>query len=84
MLECMGLIQHIKVPTHKHEHVLDLVITCQCDSILLHEPKIGHFFLDHAVVHCSLNSVKPGASLLSSTYRKLKTIDLGALRGELA
>ena len=41
MLESMGLIQHVNVPTHKHGHVLDLVITRQCDSIILHEPKVG-------------------------------------------
>ena len=84
MLEFMGLIQHVNVPTHEHVHVLDPVITRQCDSIILQEPKIGHFFSDCAVVHCSLNSFKPGASVQSITYRKLKTIDLDALRGELA
>lgn len=67
MLESMGLIQHVNVPTHEHGHVLDLVVT------------------RHAVAHCSLNSVKPGASIIQSiTYRKLKTIDLDMLRGELA
>ena len=50
----------------------------------MHEPKIGHFFSDHTVVHCSLNSVKLGASVQSITYRKLKTVDLDTLRGELA
>ena len=84
MLESMGLIQPVNVPTHEHGHVLDLVITRQCDHIILHEPKVGHFFSDHAVVHCSLNSVKPGASIQSITDRKLKTIDLDVLRGELA
>ena len=72
MLESMGFMQHVDVPTHEQSHTLDLVITRQFHSIILHPPTIGQFFSDHAVVHCSLNSVNH-ASVLLKTYRQLKS-----------
>ena len=57
-----------------------LVITRETDSVLLGSPKIGHFISDHAVVNCSLNSVKPSLSKKSVTYRKIKDINITAFK----
>ena len=35
LLDAMGLVQHVKQPTHIHGHTLDLIITRQCDDLLL-------------------------------------------------
>lgn len=37
-LECIGLIQHVDVPTNEHSRTLDLVITRQFESIVLRRP----------------------------------------------
>ena len=83
-LESMGLKQHVNVPTHELGHLLDLVITRQCDSIILRQPTTGHLSSDHAAVFCPLNSVKPRATVKSMTYRKLKSVDLDVFREDLA
>ena len=78
-LESMGLKQHVNVPTHELGHTLDLVITRQCDSIILRQP-----LTDHAAVFCPLNSGKPRATVKSMPYRKLKSVDLDVFREDLA
>ncbi len=76
-------MQHADVPTHDQSHTLDLVITHQFESIILYPPTIRPSFSDHAAVFCSLNSAKPHASARLTTYRKLKSIDLDALKCDI-
>ena len=38
LLDSMGLVQHVKRPTHEKGHILDLIITRQCDNIVATEP----------------------------------------------
>ena len=83
LFESMNLIQHVTGATHEKGHTLDLVITWEIDSVLLDSPLIGHFISDHAVVNCSLNSVKPSLSKKSITYRKIKAIDITAFKENL-
>ena len=45
ILESMGLQQHVTGPTHNLGHTLDLIITCQSDSIVKNNPTISQFFL---------------------------------------
>ena len=77
------MIEHVTSATHEKGHTLDLVITRETDSVLLYSPKIGHLISDHAVVNCSLDSVKPSLSKKSITYRKIKDIDIAALKENL-
>ena len=35
ILESMGLMQHVDVPTHEQSHTLDLVITRQFEYIII-------------------------------------------------
>ena len=72
-LESMGPMQHVDVPTHEQGHTRDLVITLT----------IGPFYSDYAAVFCWLNSAKPHASARLTTYRKLKSIDLDALKCDI-
>ncbi len=76
-------MQHADVPTHDQSHTLDLVITHQFESIILYPPTIRPSFSDHAAVFCSLNSAKPHASARLTTYRKLKSIYLDALKCDI-
>ena len=84
ILESMGLEQHVTGPTHNLGHTLDLIITCQFDSIIKNGPTIGQFFSDHAAVLCDLNSIKPGASVKNVTYRNFKSVNIESFKSDLA
>ena len=75
LLDAMGLVQHVKQPTHIHGHTLDLMITRQSDDFVAEEPLSERFISDHAAVTCSLRTRRPVVELKHAEYRKLKSID---------
>ncbi|PFX25634.1 RNA-directed DNA polymerase from mobile element jockey [Stylophora pistillata] len=80
LLNSMGLVQHVKRPTHIHGHKLDLIITRQGDDIVEGEPLPGSYFSDHATVICKLSVVKPPLRIKHAEYRKLRSIDIAKLK----
>ena len=54
LLDSMGLVQHVKRPTHENGHTLDLIITRQCDNIVATEPSLERYFSENAAVICEL------------------------------
>lgn len=70
----MGLVQHVKQPTHIHGHTLNLIITRQSDDFFAEEPLSERFISDHAAVICSLRTRRPVVELKHAEYRKLKSI----------
>ena len=55
----MGLVQHMKEPTHIHSHTLDVIIVHQSDDFVAEEPFSERFISDHAAVICSLRTRRP-------------------------
>ena len=80
LLNSMGLVQHVKRPTHIHGHTLDLIITRQADDIVDGEPLPERHFSDHATVICKLRVMKPAPRIKHAEYRKLKSIDITKFR----
>ena len=80
LLNFMGLVQHVKRPTHIHGHTLELIITRQADDIVDGEPLPERHFSDHATVICKLRVMKPAPRIKHAEYRKLKSIDITKLR----
>ena len=80
LLNSMGLVQHVKRPTHIHGHTLDLIITRQADGIMDGEPLPERDFSDHATVICKLSGMRPAPRIKHAEYRKLKSIDITKLR----
>ena len=80
LLNSMGLVQHVKRPTHIHGHTLDLIITWQADDIVDGEPLPERHFSNHATVICKLRVMKPAPRIKHAEYRKLKSIDITKLR----
>ncbi|XP_068728063.1 uncharacterized protein [Montipora capricornis] len=78
LLNSMGLVQHVKRPTHIHGHTLDLIITRQADGIVDGEPLPERDFSDHATVICLRHMSAP--RIKHAEYRKLKSIDITKLR----
>jgi hypothetical protein len=75
-LDSYGLQQHVVSPTHKHGHILDLVITRSDDDIV---DKVaiddGIFLSDHFSVDCTLKISKPPLPTKEVTARKIREIN---------
>ena len=80
LLNSMGLVQHVKRPTHIHGHTLDFIITRQADDIVDGEPLPERYFTDHATVICKLSVMRPAPRIKHAEYRNLKSIDITKLR----
>jgi hypothetical protein len=77
------LQQHVVGPTHKHGHMLDLVITrcleLDVQNLLTH----GAVISDHSAVSFVLPHPKPVAGRKKVTFRKLKDIDIPAFQNDI-
>jgi len=75
LLQSFNLTQHVSSPTHKGNHILDLIITRTHEScvtnVFVHDPAIS----DHSVIHCNLNVSKPLNPNKYVLFRKLRNID---------
>ena len=83
LLEGHGLTQHVRQPTHKRGHLLDVVITYDIDTMLADSPAVfdpslcshqGGSAGDHLAVSFSVNMAKPDRSRQTVSFRKLKDI----------
>ena len=78
-----NLAQHVTEPTHKRKGTLDLIITRTNEDIVLickvEDPDLS----DHYAVHCMLTLDKPTVRRVEKTYRKLRSVDMKALRRDL-
>ena len=80
LLNCFNLdVFNLCTPTHKHNYVLDLIITrsgeTSISNLSVHDPVIS----DHFAVHCSLAIKKPRNAKLTVMTRKLRNIDSDSL-----
>ena len=84
ILESMGLHQHVNQPTHERGHILDLIITRQCDDLLDGLPTTDYLFSDHFSVLCNLKRAKPTLPVEHVTFRKIKSIDIESFKNDVA
>ena len=84
LLELMCLTQHVRSPTHIQGHILDLVITRNSDNIIQGRPTSDRYISDHCSVLCSLSAPRPPPTVKHISFRKLKTLDLNALKDDIA
>ena len=47
VLETFGLIQHVMVPTHVSNHILDIIVTRSSSDIIISEIQASLFLFDH-------------------------------------
>ena len=85
LLECFNLQQHVKFPTHKNGHILDLIITRKDDAffnlpVTVSEPDI---IADHSAVHLQMCFKKPDFRTKKIFYRKLQGIDHSKLKTDI-
>ena len=68
---------------HKRKGSLDLIITRANEDTVLNCKVEDPDLSDHYVVHCKLTLDKPTARRVEKTYRKLRSVDMEALRRDL-
>ena len=87
ILDGFGLQQHVKGPTHKKGHTLDLIITRSVvglDDYLVRRVKVRDpCIADHFVVHCELHLQKPRFGKKVVKFRKLRSIDIDSFYEDL-
>ncbi len=84
LLECMGLENHVFIPTHESGHALDLFITRKGCDFSLGVPVADYYISDHSFVTCDISVSKPDLEIRDVTYRKYKSIDIEELKQDLA
>ena len=84
LLESTGLKQHVRGATHCSGHTLDLIITRQTDNIITSIPRVDHLFSDHNAVLCILESNAVPLTQKHISFRKLKSVNTEALKGEIS
>ena len=82
-LDSYNLAQHVTEPTHKRKGTLDLIITRANEDTVLNCKVEDPDLSDHYAVHCKLTLDKPTPRRVEKTYRKLRSVDMEALRRDL-
>ena len=83
ILNAFGLKQHVSGPTHEKGHTLDLVITKSEDTLIRRTWVRDSAIADHFAVHCDLRLEKPSFREKMVTFRKLRSIDIESLCGDI-
>ena len=79
----MGLTQHVTGPTHNDGHTLNLIITRSFDGVVSTKPVVDTYVSDHASILCDIDYCKPVELFENVSYRKIKSIDIDALRDQV-
>ena len=84
LLESADLVQHIKEPTHRSGHTLDLLITSKLqDCVSNVYPVVRDLPSDHYALKCDILIQRPKATKQVVKSRDLHTIDKGKFRNDL-
>ena len=85
ILASAGMVQHVTEPTHRSNHIFDLVITRQEDATV--DSAIVDsitFTIDHFVVNCMVNMSKPEITQVIQTILKYKKINHETFSSDLS
>ena len=84
ILDIFNLFQSVTEPTHKQDHLLDLVLSKQSDNVLL-STKLHHGLTsDHTAILCKLEVSVPLQKPETFLYRCLNKIDTNTFKQDLS
>ena len=83
LLGTFNLVQHVKFPTHRSGHMLDLMITGGAGDLCLESPKQGYLISDLLFVLSSLNVPRPPLCKTTISFRQCRKIDKDAFEADL-
>ena len=76
LLDVFNLTQHVDKPTHKHGHILDLIITDQGEDLIKDIQVYIPWISDHSLVSFNLTVPKPVSSRKTVVSRNWKSVDV--------
>ena len=76
LLESVGLVNHINVPTHNKGNTLDLIITRKDCDFEVHDARASFFISDHSFVSVKTKSYCSKSIKKTFVFRKIKDIDI--------
>ena len=68
--------QNVRSPTHRADHILDLLITRDDDQLVTSVSIHDAAFSDHFVVNCALSMEKPLFTKKQIIYRSFQNFDI--------
>ena len=83
LLKIFNLAQSVNLPTHRHGHILDWIIYCPDDKILLSSSVSDELTSDHFTLLCSLDLRIPCPHSVISSFQNIKCIDRHQLTSEI-
>ena len=86
LIDCFNLfiLNNSTGPTHKNNHILDLLIARRDESIVKDICVCDPVISDHFAVLCKLNISKPSVPSQIITYRNIRSIDMVQFRRDLS
>ena len=76
MLEAMGFIIHMTIPTHCPRNAIDLIATQSGSTLDVTSCTCGPYLSDHCVLNCTTSVVHEEAIRKSITYKKMGYINI--------
>ena len=70
LLKAAGMTQHVTQPTHRHGHILDFVISRQCDASLQDVEVLPRCVSDHHAITCQPQMAKTCAGCQENALSK--------------
>jgi exonuclease III len=83
LMDSMNFKQHITEPTHRSGHTLDVAITRSTDNIM-QRTEVSDMISDHNLIVCKVHHPKPSSALVTVTTRKLRNLDMDAVKQDIA
>ena len=83
LLDNLNLQNKIWLPTHEKGHTLDLLITRDCDDILMDHFKTTSYLSDHAFVKTNQKFSKSTCMTKDIQFRRTKNINLSQLKADI-
>ena len=83
LLKIFNLVQSVNLPTHTHGHILDWIIYCPDDKILVASSISNELTSDRFALLCSLDLGIPNPPFIKSSFCNIKCIDRHQLASEI-
>ena len=83
MLTIYGLKQHVHFSTHTSNHILDLIITRETDSLIQGKIEPGLLISDHLALMCSIKFKTERPKVIRIQQRKLKNVDINSFKKDI-
>ncbi len=83
VLETFGLIQHVMVPIHVCNHILDIIVTRSSSDVIISEIQASLFLSDHCFLECNLSVPRSNLRKKEIQFRRMRHIDVDAFKSDI-